>query len=91
MGGVAIGFQAQSLIIDKVAMIYKIMNGSRSQISNYPRRNQVDLDTPRQNLEFSSSSLLYSGAKTWNEIPLGIGMNSTITMFKRKLKEFQQN
>ena len=83
-------------------MIYKIMNGlcpdnfrgrivARSQISNYRTRYQLDIDTPRQNLEFSESSFFYSGAKTWNEIPLEIGMSSTIIMFKRKLREFLQN
>ena len=90
------------IIVDRAVMIYKIMNGlcpdnlrrrlvTRSQISNYPTRNQLDLDTPRQNLEFSKSSFFYSGAKTWNEIPLEIRRSSTITMFKRKLKEFLQN
>ena len=64
-------------------MIYKTMNGlcsdnlrgrlgTRSQISNYRTRNQLDLGAPRQNLEFSKSSFFYSGAKTWNEIPLEI-------------------
>ena len=52
---------------------------TRSQISNYPTRNQLDLDTPRQNLEFSKNSFFYSGAKTWNEIPLEIRRSSTIT------------
>ena len=83
-------------------MMYKIMYGfcpdnlrgrlvTRSQISNYPARNQLDLDTPRQNLEFSKNSFFYSGAKTWNEIPLEIRMSSTITVFRRKLKEFLKN
>ena len=83
-------------------MIYKIMDGlspdklrgrlvTRSQISNYPTRNQLDLDTPRQNLEFSKSSFFYSGAKTWNEIPFEIRMSAKITIFKRKLKEFLQD
>ena len=45
----------------------------------------------RQNLEFSKSSFFYSGVKTWNEISLEIRMSSTITIFKRKLKEFLQN
>ena len=83
-------------------MIYKIMNGlcsdnlrgrlvTRSQISNYRTRNQLDLDTPRQNLEFSKSSISYSDAKTWNQIPLEIRISSRITKFKRKLKEFLQN
>ena len=83
-------------------MIYKIMNGlctdnlrgrlvTRSQISNYRTRNQLDLDTQGRTLECSKSSFFYSGAKTSNEIPLEIRMGSTITMFKRKLKEFLQN
>ena len=87
------------MIFDRAVMIYKTMNGlcpdnlrgrlvTRSQISNYPTRNQLDIDTPRQNLEFSKNSFFYSGAKTWNEIPLEIRMSSTITIFKRKLKEF---
>ena len=90
------------IIFDRAVMIYKVMNGlcpdnlrgrliTRSQISNYSTRNQLDLDTPRQNLEFSKSSFFYSGVKTWNEIPLEIRMSSTITIFKRKLKEFLQN
>ena len=90
------------MIFDRAVMIYKIMNGlcpdnlrvrlvTRSQISNYPIRNHLDLDTPRQNLEFSKSSFFYSGAKIWNEIPLEIRMNSTITISKRKLKEFLKN
>ena len=87
------------MIFDMAVMIYKIMNGlcldnlrgrlvTRSQISNYPTKNQLDLDTLRQNLEFSKSSFFYSGARTRNEIPLEISMSSTITIFKRKLKEF---
>ena len=90
------------ITFDKAVMIYKIMNGlcpdnlrgrlaTRSQISNYPTRNQLDLDTPRQNLEFSKNSFFYYGEKTWNEIPLDIRMSSTITIFKRKLKEFLKN
>ena len=66
--------------IDRAVMIYRIMNGlcpdnlrgrlvTRSQISSYQTRNQLDIDTPRQNLEFSKNSFFYSGAKTWNEIP----------------------
>lgn len=69
------------IIFDSAVMIYEIMNGlcldnlrgrlvTRSQISNYRTRNQLDLNTPRQNLEFSKSSFFYSVAKTWNEIPL---------------------
>ena len=64
---------------------------TRSQISNYPTRNQLDLDIPRQNLEFSKRSFFFSGAKTWNKIPLEIRISPTITTFKRKLKEFLQN
>ena len=45
---------------------------TRSQISNYPTRNQLDRDTPRHSLEFSKSNFFYSGAKTWNEISLEI-------------------
>ena len=74
-------------------MIYKIMNGlcpdnlrgrlvTRSQISNYPTRNHLDLDIPRKNLEFSKSSFFYSGAKMWNKIQLEIRMSSTIAIFK---------
>ena len=91
-----------SLKVNVALGIYKIMNGlcpdnlrgrlvTRSQISNYPTRNQLDLDTPRQNLEFSKGSFFYSGAKAWNQIPLEIRMTSTITTFKRRLKEFLQN
>ena len=90
------------ILFDRAVMIYKIMNGlcpdnlrgrlvTRSQISSYQTRNQLDIDTPRQNLEFSKNSFFYSGAKTWNEIPLEIRASSTITLFKRKLKEFLQN
>ena len=90
------------IIFDGPVMIYEVMNGlcpdnlrgrlvTRSQISNYPTRNQLDLDTPRQSLEFSKNSFFYSGAKAWNDIPLEIRMISTITIFKRKLKEFLQN
>ena len=90
------------IIFGRAVMIYKIMNGlcpdnlrgrlvTTSQISNYPTRNHLDLDTPRQNLEFSKTSFFYSGAKTWNEIPLEISMSSTITIFKRKPKEFLKN
>ena len=86
------------ITFDRGVMIYKIMNGlcpdnlrgrivTRSQISNYQTRYQLDLDTPRQNLEFSKSSFFYFDAKTWNEIPLEI-RSSTISMFEGKLKEF---
>ena len=87
---------------DRAVMIYKIINGlcpnnlkgrlaTRSQISNYSTRNYLDLDIPRQNLEFSEKSFFYFGAKTWNEIPLQIRTSSTTTTFKKKLKEYLQN
>ena len=87
---------------DRAVMIYKIINGlcpdslqgrlvTRSQISNYSTRNYLDLDIPRQNLEFSKKSFFYCGAKAWNEIPLQIRMSSTTTTFKKKLKEYLQN
>ena len=90
------------IIFDRAVMIYKIMNGlcpdnlrgrlvTKSLISNYPTRNQLDLDTPRQNLEFSKGMFFYSGAKAWNQIPLEIRLSSTITTFKRRLKEFLRN
>ena len=87
---------------DRAVMIYKIINGlcpdnlkgrlaTRSQISNYSTRNYLDLDIPRQNLEFPKKSIFYCGAQTWNEIPKQIKTSSTITMFKMKLKEYLQN
>ena len=87
---------------DRAVMIYKIINGlcpdnlkgrlaTRSQISNYSTRNYLDLDMPRQNLEFSKKSFFYCGAQTWNEIPIQIKTISTITTFKKKLKVYLQN
>ena len=57
------------VIFERAVMIFKIVNGlcpdnlrgrlvTRSQIPNYPARNQLDLGTPRQSLEFSKSSFL---------------------------------
>ena len=84
---------------DKAVMTYKILNnlcpGSlhgkftmRSQISAYETRNCHDINIPKQNLEFSKRSFHYSAAKLWNEIPLQIRNSSTISAFKRKLKEY---
>ena len=96
-------FSVSNLIkFDRAVMIYKIINGlcpdnlkgkliTRSQISNYSTRNCLHLDIPRQNLEFPKRSFFYCGAQTWNKIPLQIRMSSTITTFKKKLKEFLQN
>ena len=63
---------------------------TRSEISSYSTRNQLDIDIPRQNLEFSKGSFFYFGAKTWNEIPRNIRLSPTISMFKRNLKVFLQ-
>ena len=87
---------------DRAVMIYKIINGlcpdnlkgrlaTRSQISNYSTRNYLNLDILRQNLEFFKKSFFYCGAQTWNEIPVQIKTSSTITTFKKKLKECLQN
>ena len=84
---------------DRAVMIYKIINGlcpdnlreilaTRSQISNNLTRHYLDLDIPRQNLEFSKKSFFYCGAQMWNEIPIQIKTSSMITTFKKKLKEF---
>ena len=51
---------------------------TRSQISGYPSRNQLDIDISRLNLESSKRSFFYAGAKTWNEIPVHIRMRLTI-------------
>ena len=80
-------------------MTYKMINGlcpdslrgkftTRSEISSYSTRNQLDIDIPRHNLEFSKGSFFHSGAKTWNEIPRNIIMSPTMSMFKRNVKEF---
>ena len=61
---------------DKVVVMYKKMNYfcpgnvrgiflTRPLISSYSTRNQLDIDIPRQNLEFSNRSFFYSDAKTW--------------------------
>ena len=63
----------------------------RSEISSYSTRNQLDIDIPRQNLEFSKGRFLHSGAKTWNEIPRNTSMSPTINTFKRNLKGFLQS
>ena len=87
---------------DRAVMIYKIMNGlysdsltgrlvTRPQLLSYSTRNQLDLDIPRLNLEFSKNIFFYFGVKTWNNIPLEIRTSPTLTTFKRKLKEFLQN
>lgn len=84
---------------DRAIMICKMMNGlcpdslrdrfrTRSEISSYSTRNELDIDIPGQNLEFSTESFFYSGVKTWNEIPINIRMSPTISIFKRNLKGF---
>ena len=83
-------------------MTYEMMNGlcpdslrgkfiTKSEMYSYSTRNQLDIDIPRQNLEFSKGSFFHSGAKTWNEIPRNIIMSPTISMFKRNLKGFLQS
>ena len=53
---------------DRAVMIYQIVNGLcpdslrgrfvlRSQLSSYLTRNQLDLDIPRLNLEFSKNNV----------------------------------
>ena len=87
---------------DKAVMIYKILNClcpdnirwrliPRSQLSSNSTRNQLDLHITRLHLEFSKNDFLFSRVKTWNSIPLEIRSSPTITIFKRKLKEFLQN
>ena len=60
---------------DRAVMIYMILNGLcpdsigrrlvlRPQLSNYSTRNQLGLDVPRLNLEFSKNNFFYSGVKT---------------------------
>ena len=61
---------------------------TRSQLSNYRLKKSLDIDVPRQNLEFSKRSFYYSAAKAWNEIPLNIRQSPTICTFKKKLKDF---
>ena len=87
---------------DRAIMIYKITNdlcpdslkgrfSTRSQLSNYLLRNSLDIDVPRQNLEFSKGSFYYSAAKAWNEIQLNIRQSPTICTFKKKLENFLLN
>ena len=87
---------------DRAIMIYKITNdlcpdslkgrfSTTSQLSNYRLRNSLDIDMPRQNLEFSKRSYYYSATKVWNEIPPNIRQSPTIYTFKKKLKDFLLN
>ena len=59
---------------DRAIMMYKILNGlcpdslrgryvTRSEIYSYSSRSHIDIDFPRQNLEFLKGSFIYSGAK----------------------------
>ena len=64
---------------------------TRSEISCYSTRNQLDIGIPKLNLKFSKGTFFYSGAKTWNEIPGNIRMSPTISMFKRDFNEFLQS
>ena len=84
---------------DKAVMAYKIMNNlcpnslqgkftTRSQISEHATRNCQDIDIPKQNLEFSKKSFLYSGAELWNGIPLDIRNSPTVLTSKKKLKDY---
>ena len=84
MGGDATVRQFSNIVqFDSAVMIYKIVNGlcpdslrgrlvPRSQLSSYSTRNQLDLDIPRLNLEFSKSNFFYSRVMTWDNIPLEI-------------------
>ena len=80
--------------------MYKRMNGlypvnlryiTRSELSYYSRRNQLDLDIPRKNLEFSKRTVFHPGAELRNDIPAQIRNSSTINMFNRKFTEFLEN
>ena len=57
------------------------------QISAYETRSYYDISIPKQYIEFFKRNVHYSAIKLWNEIPLQIRTNPTISAFKRKLKK----
>ena len=60
----------------------------RSSQSNYATRHCKDLQFPRLNTEHGKKSYPYSTVDIWNTIPTDIRELSTISRFKKKLKEF---
>ena len=71
--------------------------GHRTRLSNHCKKAVTQLNVLKRLRSFIGFeqkrylySLFYSDAGTWNEIPLEIRMSSTITIFKRKLKDFLQ-
>ena len=59
----------------------------RSSIRNYNTRNNVDLQFPRFNLEYSRNVLSYAGLKAWNGNPAYIRGIDTPT-FKSELRKY---
>ena len=64
---------------------------TRSEISNYSKRNQFDLDIPRKNQEYSRRYYFHTGAEIWNNTPMQIReIVQHLNKFKRKFAEFLQ-
>ena len=85
------------LFFDKAVLTYKIIHGlcpdklknkftQRSMVSAYRTRNYLDLQIPRARLEYTKRD--YSAAKVWNEIPVSIRANISLTYFKQGLKTY---
>lgn len=54
---------------------------------NYPASNQNFLRIPRHEFTRFTHSLMYLGAKTWNELPIQTKRSSSLRLFKDKLKK----
>ena len=80
-------------------MIYKIINGSapsylcnlfkkRSDVHNRYARNCKDLNIPKCRTSLAQRSFRYRATKIWNNIPDEIRNSKTITIFKKKVKNW---
>ncbi len=58
---------------------------------NYQTRNQSALYIPRPKLTLFKHSILYSGPKTWNDVPEIIKQSKSLPHFKKQLKSYLIN
>ena len=56
-------------------------------LSRYSNSRNNDLDLPRPSIDIFKTSIAYSGALLWNNLPLNIRSSPALGSFKRNLRQ----
>ena len=74
------------LSVKELPEVFSHMFRRNSQIHTYPTRQSDAYHLPRTRTTFAKKTIMFTGPKYWNDLPMEITHSPSLYVFKRKLK-----